>query len=632
MSQPRERLETRRQTSRILEFMQKSFQQMKDGGCQYVDEILSDIPSTPSSLQTRLLGRCQDIWDFLPQPWSTVPQHLSAVAQYNNDIVNRQAEKELWRQRQIFHADTARGGPRLITINRTNTQPGGSHLHIPELSSVAAPPSLLGSIAPPDAEKMISRTNQQCVGFCPKTKKPLEKVLAYPYQVKITDLDQCIRKFPGTTDKINIYESFIAICQQGVKIGYSRENFRDYLKLFIFEHFNTSSYIIANEEDPDRVVEAFLNLINVNDVLSHITQSINSITRKETDPVTVAFDQYKSLIRTQLQYKEPHITTEALNGKVDRLSKQFIFQLVTPETKKALQNFKDELIEEGSEVTAQALLQECSSLESMDPSLLPQSDIKPGHQDATVFKTRISSHVTTRTQAKSDGQYQHTSYEPPKRSYNRRNDNRSRPTTRANTDTRATGNRSPYRSASRGRSRTPDRRHQSRDARPRSADRARSRSPYRPSPASSDRRDRSYSRDRSRDTRSSYRSSSPGYNRSSSRDRNSSGYDRNNNNNKSYYPSSGDRNRSRDRRQQSQDRYRQRSRSSDMESLQRQLSELSHKINRKSSGYRDTCLKCLGSHDTDRCEKYRSLAPSQCTCLAGRHYRNRCLTDGKPKN
>ena len=328
-SSTRNRLESRRQTAKLLEFMQQSFQQMQMNGAPFMENILDSMPQTPTTLQSRMRKNCRDLWKYALLPFCSIAEYHSLIQRHNVAVNNRANQMDLHRQRQLFLSEAHRARSRIVNIPPSSILPGGaSHFFpAPDHTNISIHPQLLSTPVTLEADKLITTSGRITLGFDPYTKEPLPRPLSYSKNIRLSDFSEILRYFPNT-EKLDVYETFKSTLDVGQKSGFDKENYGEIFKQIIGKFFPSHVYTVQNLVNPNLIAEAFIGLINVNDTLNLINSAISALTRKHGQPVSIVYNEMISLLRVKISHQEPFSTEKAINDKVMRLAKESIFNFV----------------------------------------------------------------------------------------------------------------------------------------------------------------------------------------------------------------------------------------------------------------------------------------------------------------
>lgn len=565
---------------------------LENNGLAGIPEARQLIKPTIHSLQQKAIYDLKKSWISFNEYEMELEQYYSFLELHRRHLHNRNLARERDRNLVYYDGEVNRDGPRVVTLLETDDLPANSFLLEPQTSSFHVPPSLQNEAIQFTPGKMIISKSRVTKCLDPVTLELMEKPLMFVHVPTLTDYTDLIVKYP-LTEICNLEHTLTKFLERAFFLGQSREQFTKVLREFISSEFPTFLFTLDTLTSPTAIFHQVIDLINCVDILSTVNASLRSLKREPHTPIFTTYHHYKGLMTLKIQKQEPTLPENKLKTKVTRISMNAICNFVHEKVKEQYLKYLETRQYSGDTVSESMCLEFLRTMENNHPEFrLQQTKFASDSVDLTrvdLFNTNVTSHMTTRRQAKQDPNFKHQRYEPPKRVKKPQQREKSKSPSQDNRD------------LTRSRSSSFDKR-----------DRYRS-------PGQSSRNSRSpHSSPRTPRSRNSSNSSYKSLSRDNSPNRQNYGGQKTR-----YY--NKDRN-SRERQYSSErrdSRFRQRSRSwsgnreGKIENLQKKINELSKEL----SQMKLTCERCLSkNHDTLNCPIYFQTAETNCKrCGLGKH-------------
>ena len=176
--------------------------------------------------------------------------------------------------------------------------------------------------------------------FDPATGKRKKEPLAYPLEIEWSQFEKYVKKNPYTKT-LNLHGTLMKFLEIGKEKGLTRKQLMELIKLLLFHERPENYTSVSQSEDPFRVFEVTLGLIDYNTHLAKLRVALKKVERRPEECVKSVMGAYSNIVQELLQVQCPDSTETQNEDLADKEALRAIKHFITPDMNKEVQIFKE---------------------------------------------------------------------------------------------------------------------------------------------------------------------------------------------------------------------------------------------------------------------------------------------------
>ena len=232
--------------------------------------------------------------------------------------------------------------------------------------------------------------------FDPATGTKGTEPLVYPHEIEWAHFTKYVKRNPFSKT-VDLHRTLMKFMEVGKQKGLTRQNLMELIKLMLFHERPENYTSVSMCEDPYRVFEVTLGLIDYASHLSKLRVALKKVARRPEECVHTAVWQYSSIVQELLQVQTPD-STEAQNEELaNKEAARAIKNFVTPEMWHEVGLFKRIYTQQHGNETCplQELFDFINTTEDEDPKMRPKTTLTmSSNVQVDLFLTEQSRHHT----------------------------------------------------------------------------------------------------------------------------------------------------------------------------------------------------------------------------------------------
>ena len=232
--------------------------------------------------------------------------------------------------------------------------------------------------------------------FDPATGSKAKEPLAYPHEIEWAHFSKYVKRNPFSKT-VDLHRTLMEFMTVGKKKGLTRKKLMELIKLLLFHERPENYTSVSMCEDPYRVFEVTLGLIDYTTHLAKLRVALKKVARRPEESVNTAVWQYASIVQELLQVQTPDSTEQQNEDLANKEAARAIKNFVTPEMWHEVCLFKKMYIQQnGNEACPlQELFDFINDSEDTEPKMRPKTTLTmSANIQVDLFLTEQSRHHT----------------------------------------------------------------------------------------------------------------------------------------------------------------------------------------------------------------------------------------------
>ena len=207
----------------------------------------------------------------------------------------------------------------------------------------------------------------------PATGDKYEEPLAYPHEVEWEHFSKYVKRNPYTKT-LDLHRTLMKFMEMGKKKGLTRKQLMELNKLLLFHEKPENYTSVSLSEDPFRVFEVILGLIDYTSHLAQLRVALKKVSRRPEECIQGVIYCYATIVNELLQVQTPDSTDEQNENLSQKEAARAIKYFVTPEMWNEVLLYKEmyKNQNDGTPCPLHKLFDFINSTEGAHPNLKPK--------------------------------------------------------------------------------------------------------------------------------------------------------------------------------------------------------------------------------------------------------------------
>lgn len=228
----------------------------------------------------------------------------------------------------------------------------------------------------------------------PTTGDRYEEPLAYPHEIEWEHFSKYVKRNPYTRT-LDLHRTLMKFMEIGKKKGLTRQQLMELNKLLLFHEKPENYTSVSLSEDPFRVFEVILGLIDYTSHLAQLRVALKKVSRRPEECIQSVVYCYASIVNELLQVQTPDSTDKQNEDLSQKEAARAIKHFVTPEMWNEVVLFKEMYKNQNdlSSAPLSVIFDFINATENAHPNMRPKVTMNMAHNiQVDLFLTEQSRH------------------------------------------------------------------------------------------------------------------------------------------------------------------------------------------------------------------------------------------------